>query len=352
MQKILHVVESLLSGTQTFLIDLTKHQCNDFEVYIAYGVRPQMHKNFKDSFDKRIHWIKVESFQRSVSIKDIKTFFELKRIVREVNPDIIHLHSSKAGFLGRWVYNCSKHKIFYTPHGLSFLMQDHSMLKSLFYWLLEYVSAFRKSTIIACGKGEYEAVLKLSPKCTYVNNGININDLKPFLKERKSINEIPVACVTGRISHQKNPKLFNEIAKLLPQVKFVWIGEGELQSKLTSPNIEITGWVSRETAIELVAKADFFILPSLWEGLSLSLLEAMYLKKICLVSDIIGNRDVIDDNRNGFICGTAAEYAMRIEQILQGNYDWKSLINQAHNDILSLYNTDIMASRYTGIYNQ
>jgi glycosyltransferase involved in cell wall biosynthesis len=352
MQKILHVVEPLASGIHTFLKELANHQCDDFDVHIAYGVRPQTHKNFKDCFDKRIHWIKVENFQQAVGFKDVKAFFELKRVVHEVKPDIIHLHSSKAGFLGRWAYNGSKHKVFYTPNGLSFLMQDSSKLKRLFYRLLEYVSAFRKSTIIACGKGEYEAILKLSKKCTYINNGVNINDLKLFLKDKQSINKVPVACVTGRISCQKNPKLFNEIAKLLPYIKFIWIGEGELQSELISPNIEVTGWVGRETALELVAKADFFILPSLWEGLPLSLLEAMYLKKVCLVSDVIGNRDAIENERNGFICHTAEEYAQRINQILQSNYDWQALTNQAHNDILTLYNTDIMAIQYAKVYNQ
>jgi glycosyltransferase involved in cell wall biosynthesis len=352
MQKILHIVEPLAAGIHTFLVELVNRQCDYLEVYIAYGVRPHTHKNFKEYFDKRVHWIKVENFQRSVGFKDIKAFFEIKHIVCEAKPDIIHLHSSKAGFLGRWAFNGSKYKIFYTPHGLSFLMQDSSKLKRWVYWFLEYVSTFRKATIIACGKGEYEAVLKLSPKCTYVNNGINVNDLKSFLREKKSINEMPVACITGRISHQKNPKLFNEIAMLLPQVKFIWVGAGELQSELTSPNIEITGWVNRETALELLTKADFFILPSLWEGLPLSLLEAMYLRKICLVSDVIGYRDAIENERNGFICHTAVEYAQRINQVIESKCDWQVLISQAHNDILTLYNTDIMAIQYAKIYNQ
>jgi glycosyltransferase involved in cell wall biosynthesis len=173
------------------------------------------------------------------------------------------------------------------------------------------------------------------------------------LREKSFINKIqPVVCVTGRISCQKNPKLFNEIAELSPHIKFIWIGEGELQSELKSSNIEVTGWVDRKTALEFVAKADFFILPSLWEGLPLSLLEAMYLKKICLVNDIIGNRDAIENGRNGFICHTSDEYVQRINQVLQNKCDRQSLTYQAHNDILKLYNTDIMATQYTKIYNQ
>lgn len=80
---------------------------------------------------------------------------------------------------------------------------------------------------------------------------------------------------------------------MLPEINFIWIGEGELKTELTSPNITITGWIKREEALRIIRNVDFFILPSLWEGLPISLLEAMYLRKICLVSDVIGNRDVI-----------------------------------------------------------
>jgi glycosyltransferase involved in cell wall biosynthesis len=350
MQKILHVVEPLVAGIHTFLVELTNRQCNDFDVYIAFNIRPQTPENFKDYFDKRIHWIYVENFQSCIGFKDVKAFFELKHILHAIKPDIIHLHSSKAGFLGRWAYNCSKHRVFYTPHGFSFLMQNSSDLRRLFYWLIEYISAQRNAVIVACGKGEYKEALKLSDKSAFINNGINIGKLKPFIKDKKSINLIPEVCITGRISYQKNPALFNEIAKLLPQMKFVWIGDGELKNELTSSNIEITGWKDRKSTLALVESADFFLLPSLWEGLPLSLLEAMCLKKICLVSDVSGNREVIDDERNGFICHTAKEYARRINEVLHGKQDWKAMTEQACNDVITTYNTDVMAAEYKSIY--
>ena len=46
----------------------------------------------------------------------------------------------------------------------------------------------------------------------------------------------------GRVTYQKNPEMFNEIAKRLPDIRFVWIGAGELEDKLTAPNIFVTGW--------------------------------------------------------------------------------------------------------------
>jgi glycosyltransferase involved in cell wall biosynthesis len=332
-------------------MELTNHLCDDFEIVIAYGVRPFTHKNFKAYFDSRVRWIEVHNFQRSVGIKDIKAFFELKRIVREVCPDIIHLHSSKAGFLGRWAFNGNCYKIFYTPHGFSFLIKGESKLKRNLYWLIEYLSAKTKAVTIACGKGEYEEALKLSSRSLYVNNGVNIHELHPFLAESFSKNKIPVVCTSGRISCQKNPRLFNAIALLLPHIRFIWIGDGEMRSELTAGNIEITGWLPRKEALRVLTEADCFLLPSLWEGLPLSLLEAMYFKKLCLVSDVVGNRDVVDNGRNGFICYTAEEYAREIDRMLQNEVDRLTLAEQAHQDIVSFYNTDNMADAYKKIYN-
>ncbi len=133
-------------------------------------------------------------------------------------------------------------------------------------------------------------------------------------------------------------------------MQFIWIGGGELQSELTSPNIKVTGWVEREKVLELIRDADIFILPSLWEGLPISLLEAMFLKKICLVSDVIGNRDVIKSGVNGVICNEAQDYATMIRKIVDGEIDGVSLSEEAHRDVLQDYNADLMAEKYSAIY--
>ena len=59
----------------------------------------------------------------------------------------------------------------------------------------------------------------------------------------------------------------------MPDVKFLWIGDGELRNELKSPNINITGWVNREEALKISMNTDVFILTSLWEGLLLVFLK-------------------------------------------------------------------------------
>lgn len=137
---------------------------------------------------------------------------------------------------------------------------------------------------------------------------------------------------------------------LLPEARFTWIGEGELKTELTSPNIHITGWIKRKEVLNIIKNMDFFILPSLWEGLPISLLEAMYLKKICLVSDVTGNRDVIKNGVNGLICNSADEYADSVRGIVNGSMDGALFSERASKDVEENYNIDLMAQKYDEIY--
>jgi len=350
-RKILHVVEAMGSGVFTYIVDLANQLCNEFDVHIAYGVRPQTPEDYREYFDKRIKLIEVKNFTRSINpIKDAKAFLEIRKIARVIEPDIIHLHSSKAGALGRWALNIKNYSLYYTPHGYSFLMQDCGAIKRNIYRVIESVSGKRGCTTIACSKGEYEESLSLAKNVTYINNGINVNELQELVKQCSTTDAPhPLTVFTlGRICYQKNPELFNMIAEKVPDVRFVWIGDGELRGKLTSSNIEVTGWINRKSALEYSVKADVFILPSLWEGLPISLLEAMYMKKLSLVSDINGNRDVIENGVNGFVCRSADEYAEIIQNRKSSPY--QSVIEKAYQDILHEYNTTVMVEEYKKIY--
>ena len=129
-KKILYIVEAMGGGVFTYIVDLANELVNSYDMYIAYAVRKQTPANYKDYFDKRINLIEVKNFARAINpSKDIAAFFEIRKIAKKVRPDIIHLHSSKAGALGRLAFNGKKVPVFYTPHGYSFLMQNSSSAK-------------------------------------------------------------------------------------------------------------------------------------------------------------------------------------------------------------------------------
>lgn len=140
----------------------------------------------------------------------------------------------------------------------------------------------------------YQETLKLTQHATYVNNGINMAELKEIVDRTDKVEHPFTVYTLGRICYQKNPTMFNAIAELLPDVKFVWIGDGELRKELTSENIEITGWADRATAIKYAVNADVFLLPSRWEGLPISLLESMYIRNRVDV-------DLIREHVHGFL---------------------------------------------------
>lgn len=351
-KKIVHVVESFGGGVYNFLVDLLNNTIDEFDITVIYALRPQTPDNFINDFDKRIKFIHSKHMTRNIGLNDLKAFFEIKKLIKNESPDIVHCHSSKAGLLTRLAINTKKIKTFYTPHGYSFLMEDSSKLKRLIYRSIEKISTLNHSIIVACSKGEYEESLKLTKRATYVSNGVNLEKLKKYIPDKiKQINTKKLTFVTtGRVSYQKNPELFNKISERFPEIKFVWVGTGNLENKLTSKNIEITGWKNRDELMEILSKSDIFILPSIWEGLPISLLEAMALKKPCIVSNVIGNRDVISNENNGFVCNNLNEFIKVIKNIQDNKYNLKKISENAFNDIKNIYNTEVMCYKYCNIY--
>lgn len=357
-KKILYIVEAMGGGVFTYIVDLANELVNEFDMYIAYAVRPQTPVNYKEYFDKSVHLIEVKNFCREIRpIKEIKAVREVRKIAEEVKPDIIHLHSSKAGVIGRVAFDGRDVPLFYTPHGYSFLMSNYKPLKRWIFRMIETVCAKRKCTTISCSHGEHQETLKLTKIAAYVNNGINVAELQKII-DKTEVKPHPFTVFTlGRICNQKNPKLFNEIAEAMPDVRFVWIGDGELRDELSSPNIEITGWADRATAIAYAVNADVFLLTSLWEGLPISLLESMYMKKVCVVSDVIGNRDVIENDVNGYVCDRGSDFVEAIQEVhsalteqANSEHNISTLTQRAYEDILNTYNTKVMAEQYAERY--
>ena len=113
-KKILHLVEAFGGGVFTFLVELSNSMSEDYEIVIAYAKRNQTPENFKEYFNKNIKFIEVKNFTRSIGIKDFKACKEVKQIIKQENPDIVHMHSSKAGIIGRLVISSKNRKLFYS----------------------------------------------------------------------------------------------------------------------------------------------------------------------------------------------------------------------------------------------
>lgn len=350
--KIVHVMECFAGGTFNFLVDLTC-ELSDEEHVVIYGAnRENTPKNFKNLFNKNVKFIKWETAQREMKpLKDIKALWELYTILKKINGiDVIHLHSSKAGFLGRIVSFLlgESNKTIYTPHAISFLRLDVNPKKrKIFIWMEKFASFFG-GKIVACSQSEKEAIEEQGIKIvTFINNGI-----KPLKIEKKVNTSDKITIISvGRLSIQKNPKLFNDIALEFidnPNIQFIWCGDGELKSELTSPNIKCTGWIERKELENYLANADIYLSTSLWEGLPLSVLEAMSIGLPVVLSDCVGNRDLVENN--GFLYNNKMEAIKNINELLKD----KMLINKkGHNSkiiVKNKFNIRNMAIAYLKIY--
>lgn len=347
------ICEAFGGGVFAYVSQLCNDMCESFDIYLAYALRPQTPNNFTKILDKRIHLIEVKRFGGSIFNinKDIQIIRELRHIATSIKPDLIHLHSSVAGGIGRIAFLNSKIPIVYTPHGYAFILMGASGFKLKMYQWMEYILGKTNSITLTCCKSEDEVAKTLTKRTTFIETGVNIEELSAQLDSiQPTKNQKFTVYTLGRTCTQKQPDLFNEIATLVPEARFVWIGGGELDYLLTAPNLELTGWKPRNEALAMGKGADVFILCSLGEAIAMSLIENMYMGKLILVSNVMGNKSVIQDGKNGFICNTAQDYANRIKDAMK-NYP-QEICNQAIKDVHTIYNTQVMKRKYINFYNE
>lgn len=350
--KILHIVECFSGGVYDFIKDFV-NETSDYNHTILYGKRENIKENFKDDFNEKIKFIYWKNAKREISLKN--DFLALKEIISLLGKkeyDAIHLHSSKAGFLGRIAGKiCKKqNKIIYTTHGISFLRKDVSDFKLKLYILFEKIGKFCGGKVIACAKSEAEFIKSKGIDCEYINNGVKITG--NFIKSLKKDDTIKIITV-GRITTQKNPKVFNKIAENFIEnknIKFIWVGDGEKKEVLSSPNIEVTGWLNQNKVKEKLQEADIYLSTSSWEGLSLAVLQAMECKLPLVLSNCVGNIDLVKENYNGYIFRNLDDAVKEIENLIQNKELIKAFGENSFKLLKQKFNIHEMIGKYEYIY--
>lgn len=332
--KVVHIVEALAGGVTTYFKDLSNYFGEEsydrkIETTIIFSnKRKEVDLNkINDEFSKNVSLFEIDMFREFSPFRDFISTFRLFKKLKQLEPDVVHLHSSKAGVIGRIACFAlsRKPKIYYTPHGYSFIRTDISFISKKIYWLIEkYIQLFFGGTTIACGDTEYELAKKIG-KSVLNRNGIAIEEVR---KHRSHFeNETLTIGIVARITSARNPQLFNQIANKFPNYQFVWIGDGELRHYITAPNIKITGWfMESKKVIEELNKIDVYLQTSLWEGLPIAVLEAMAMEKPVIATNIIGNKDVVENGVTGFLFNNINELESFFK-ILE-NLDTRKLIGE------------------------
>lgn len=309
---VVHVTEALGGGVLYFLHQLIKAQVEaGLDVTLVYSVRPDtpVPEMLDQLFPSPVSRV-VLHMTTNISLKaDYKSFRDLAEVLRGLEADVVHLHSSKAGALGRAAarFVGLNKRLYYSPHGFAFLRQDVSPVKRAIFFVLEVVGGFFGGKIIASSASEGRLADRLvgHHRVRIVENCTDVQELA--WPEKASDDRVRVISA-GRLCYQKAPWRFWSLSAALFRENsgFIWIGDGELRVQLESnaaqSMVRVTGWIARNDLWREMRAADVFVMTSLWEGMPLTLLDAQAMGLPAVVPDVVGCRDVVIDEVTGFIC--------------------------------------------------
>lgn len=306
----------IMSGVQRSMLDIFKRL--DRERYDISVICKQEGDLTEELRRLDIRVLLVNQLVREIKpFLDLSTFVSCIKIFRHYKFDLIHTHSSKTGLIGRlagFIAGCPM--IFHTVHGFPF-HEFSGRLKTKIYSLLEWIGALVSTAVFFVNNEEREFAIKhhIVPKkkAVTVYNGVDLELVRKcasgnFRKQvRKSWNvdsECTVVGFVGRLWQQKDPETLHRTIMAcqdLP-VKFVIVGDGPFRYLFENqfPTVLIQGWI--DNPFEYYPAIDMLIQPSLWEGLSMTLIEAMAFGKPLIASNIKGNRECVYDGKNGLLC--------------------------------------------------
>ena len=318
MKEIVHITEAFGGGVLSMLTQLSNRAAAaGVGVTILHSIRQETPNNFAKLFHPAVKLTYVSMF-REVSMKnDLSSLWNLARKLKECDPSVIHLHSSKAGVLGRAAARIAapRARVFYSPHGLAFLRRDVSPAKQFAYLSFERIAARLGGTIVACSKSELaEIETKMrARRARMIENGVNVPEIPPRID--KSAGGILIG-MSGRAMFQKNHEAFVKLATELrdASVRFLWIGgnEDELPAGTPKDAVACSGWVTRDRALELTSGLDIYVQTSRWEGMPIALIEAQVAGIPAVVTDVVGNRDVVQHCVTGFVASSVEDMAKYI----------------------------------------
>lgn len=276
-------------------------------------------------------------FERSpYKFANLKAYKLLCDLIKKKKFDIIFCHEPVGGAMGRLAGHSCRCKVIYMAHGFHFYKGAPKSC-IVYYWVEKYLSKYT-DILITINNEDYNASLKFAAKKNIKINGIGVDTSKfkrvksdeYYFKVKYNLPEKAVTILSvGEIIPRKN---YSVIIKALAQnadknIFYFIAGEGkmsnEIQKLINEMNLEkkvyLLGY--RTDISRLCNSADIFAMPSVHEGLSVALMEAMGCGKPVIVSNIRGNIDLVDDGKGGYLVSTydIEQYAEKIRALVQSD---------------------------------
>lgn len=399
--KLCHLItQSHFGGAQKYICDISNELADEYDITISFGEGSS--DELKKCISKSsVKIIKLQHLIRNINLfKDILAFFELISFFKKNKFTILHLHSSKAGFIGAWAGKLAGvKKIIYTAHGWVF-KEKLSWFKKSIYLFLEKSGARFKDKIICVSKDDYDLALKnkisKEEKLILIYNGIKTNT--EFLNKEKARENIfnkirknnPSDSLgfdlssleaeshkpsTNYIPLNKNTKIIGTISNLYPNkgleyliesaqklnaiyhnLVFIVIGSGpeekrlkDLANKKELNNFYFLGKINQ--ASKYLKALDIFTLTSIKEGLPYTVLEALEAEIPIISSNLESLTEIIENNQNGlFFKSTNTDDLVYKIQSLLNNPEFANKLKSNTKNSLSKFNFDEFVNNIKTLY--
>jgi len=344
MTKILYfITQSEYGGAQRYVFDLANNLGREFEVAVALGEQGKDGKLAKKLEENNIKYYIIPHLKRSISpLNEILAFFEISKLIKNYQPNIIHLNSSKISILGSLAglfikLKIKNLKIIYTVHGWVFNEPLPAPVKWFYLWAEKFTAKF-KDKIICVSESDRQVALKykIAPveKLITIHNGLapvnfyTREEALPLLAKERAGGEVFIGSI-GNLYKTKGFEYFIEAADILTHklntpATFIIIGEGKEREALKNliakynlkNNFILAG--SIDEAARLLPAFDVYVCSSVKEGLSYTLIEAMQAGRPIVATAVGGNPEMIENEKTGLLSkpADARDLAEKIKTLL------------------------------------
>lgn len=368
--KVLHLITELAMGGAQDNTILTVKGLKEkgYIVDIASAPGGYWEEIAKQNCNNLIH---IKGFSSNkISLKDnIRAIIEVYNLLKANKYDIVHTHSSTAGFCGRIAAKIAGIPvIIHTVHGFPF-HNFMNPLKRNFLIFTEWLSAKCCDHMITVSNLNLEEITarKIDKRSNLTNiysgidfNKFNVDKSKEEIKQELGIDKsILTVGMVARLSEQKAPMYFIEAAKQVlreqDNVMFLIAGDGPLRKKLetligSEEKIKLLG--SKENIPEILKILDVFALSSIYEGLGRALTEAMAMGIPPIAPAVNGIPEIIKDGNTGFLVEpkSSKQLAEKIKLLLNNEKLRSEISKNTVKEVIPKFSHQLMIDEIENLY--
>lgn len=283
--RVCHVIESGATGSLEMVLLMAEVQRGmGDEVLIAWSRRPGAPADLRARVNPAIELAHLR--MRPLAPHLGAWCWRFASLLRRWNPDVLHFHGARAGFMGRLVAGRRfARRAFLSPHGFWPMRTNLSAAERALCRALErFANAVCPAIYVAVSEHEQALIgREIGTPARLLENALE-EGLEARCGRRSAPGrEVRQVVTCARIAHQKDPALFADVCRMVreerPEIEFTWIGDGDPGQRrmLERAGVLVKGWMAREEALRHVARSCVYLCTSAWEAMPVSVLEAMAL---------------------------------------------------------------------------